>query len=121
MEWVEAGTLKRFSPEKAQKIGLFRAERAMADLYCLLPGQAQKPHIHETSDKIYYVIEGTARFRIGLQDGSYRLAPRCWPLPRRSTGLRIQGRALWSYLWFSRRHFPRTKAINTSAFPEAGG
>jgi len=80
MEWVEAGTLKRFSPEKGQKIGLFRTERAMADLYCLLPGQAQKPHIHEMSDKIYYVIEGTARFRIGLQErelsaGAAVLAP----------------------------------------------
>ncbi len=80
MEWVEAATLKRFSPEKAQKIGLFRTERSMVNLYCLLPGQAQKPHIHETSDKIYYVIEGTARFRIGLQErelsvGSAVLAP----------------------------------------------
>ena len=80
MEWVEAATAKRFSAEKAQKIGLFRTDRSMADLYCLLPGQAQKPHIHETSDKIYYVIEGTARFRIGHQEqelstGSAVLAP----------------------------------------------
>ena len=67
MEWVEAAGLKRFSPDKAQKIGLFRSERSMVDLYCLLPGQAQKPHIHESSDKIYYVLEGTARFRIGHQ------------------------------------------------------
>ncbi len=80
MEWVEAAGLKRFSPDKAQKIGLFRSERSMVDLYCLLPGQAQKPHIHESSDKIYYVLEGTARFRIGHQErelsaGSAVLAP----------------------------------------------
>ncbi len=68
MEWVEAAGQKRFSPEKAQKIGLFRTDRSMVDLYCLLPGQAQKPHIHESSDKIYYVLEGTARFRIGHQE-----------------------------------------------------
>jgi len=80
MEWVETAALKRFSPEKAQKVGLFRTERSMADLYCLLPGQVQKPHVHETSDKIYYVIEGTGRFRIGpeereLSAGSAVLAP----------------------------------------------
>ena len=80
MEWAEAAALKRFSPEKGQKIGLFRTERSMADLHCLLPGQAQKPHIHEASDKIYYVIEGTGRFRIGheereLSAGAAVLAP----------------------------------------------
>lgn len=80
MEWAETVTLRRFSPEKAQKVGLFRTERSMTDLHCLLPGQAQKPHIHETSDKIYYVIEGTGRFRIGheereLSAGAAVLAP----------------------------------------------
>ena len=80
MEWVEVAALKRFSPEKAQKVGLFRTERSMADLHCLLAGQAQKPHVHETSDKIYYVIEGTGRFRIGPQErtlsaGAAALAP----------------------------------------------
>ena len=80
MEWVEAGALKRFSPEKAQKVKLFMTERSMADLYCLLPGQVQKPHTHDSSDKIYYVIEGMARFRIGIQErelqaGSAVLAP----------------------------------------------
>ncbi|MGH7370112.1 MAG: cupin domain-containing protein [Candidatus Methylomirabilaceae bacterium] len=80
MEWGEAATLKRFSPEKAQKIGLFRTDRSMTDLHCLLPGQSQRPHAHERSDKVYYVIEGTARFRIGreerqLSSGAAVLAP----------------------------------------------
>ncbi len=80
MEWVEAARLKRFSPEKGQKIELFKTERSMADLYCLLPGQHQNPHIHEASDKIYYVIEGIGRFRIGSEErelsaGSAVLAP----------------------------------------------
>ena len=80
MEWVEAAALKRFSPDKGQKVALFRTERSMVDLYCLLPGQAQKPHVHETSDKIFYVIEGTGRFRIGPQErelsvGAAVLAP----------------------------------------------
>jgi len=71
MEWGEAATLRRFSPEKAQKIGLFKTDRSMTDLHCLLPGQAQKPHIHERSDKVYYVIEGTARFRIGPDERQF--------------------------------------------------
>ncbi len=80
MEWGEAATLKRFSPEKAQKVGLFKTDRSMTDLHCLLPGQSQKPHIHERSDKVYYVIEGTARFRIGREErqlsaGAAALAP----------------------------------------------
>jgi len=80
MEWADVAARKRFSPEKGQKIGLFSTERSMADLHCLLPGQAQKPHIHETSDKLYYVIEGTGRFRIGQEErelsaGSAVLAP----------------------------------------------
>ncbi len=80
MEWGEAATLKRFSPEKAQKIGLFKTGRSMTDLHCLLPGQSQKPHIHEHSDKVYYVVEGTARFRVGREEralsaGAAVLAP----------------------------------------------
>jgi mannose-6-phosphate isomerase-like protein (cupin superfamily) len=80
MEWGEAAALKRFSPEKPQKIALFKTDRSMADLHCFLPGQSQKPHVHQTSDKIYYVIEGTGRFRIGAEErelpaGSVVLAP----------------------------------------------
>jgi mannose-6-phosphate isomerase-like protein (cupin superfamily) len=80
MEWAETAGLRRFSPEKAQKIGLFKTARSMADLYCLMPGQAQRPHAHHASDKIYYVVEGTARFTIGgeerdLSTGSAVLAP----------------------------------------------
>jgi len=65
MEWGEAAALKRFSPEKAQKVGLFKTDRSMTDLHCLLPGQSQKPHIHERSDKVYYVIEGRGRMKVG--------------------------------------------------------
>ena len=71
MEWIEPATLKRFSPEKGQKIGVFRTERSMTDLYCLLPGQIQTPHVHETSDKIYYVIEGRGHFKIGQEEREF--------------------------------------------------
>jgi len=80
MEWADATTAKRFSPHKGEKVGLFRTERSMTDLHCLLPGQSQTPHTHEASDKIYYVVEGTARFRIGAEErelsaGAAVLAP----------------------------------------------
>ena len=63
----------RFSDEKMQKVGLFASERFFLDLYCLEPGQIQKPHAHEGSDKVYLVVEGTGRFRVG--DDEAALSP----------------------------------------------
>jgi mannose-6-phosphate isomerase-like protein (cupin superfamily) len=57
-----------FSEEKMKKNSLFDSERLFYDLYCLLPGQAQKVHAHEGSDKIYYVLEGTGRFSVGEEE-----------------------------------------------------
>ncbi|MCZ6823318.1 MAG: cupin domain-containing protein, partial [Deltaproteobacteria bacterium] len=51
----------RFSSEKMQKVGLFSSERFFLDLYCLEPGQSQKPHAHDGSDKVYLVVEGRGR------------------------------------------------------------
>lgn len=58
----------KFSEEKLQKNSLFNSERLFYDTYCLLPGQAQKVHDHENSDKVYYVLEGTGRFTIGDEE-----------------------------------------------------
>ena len=44
------------------KIALATTDRAQLDLYCVAPGQAQKPHTHGDQDKIYYVLEGAGRF-----------------------------------------------------------
>jgi mannose-6-phosphate isomerase-like protein (cupin superfamily) len=54
-----------FSAEKMKKVGLFESERFFLDLYCLEPGQSQKPHAHAGSDKVYLVVEGRGRFRVG--------------------------------------------------------
>ncbi len=54
-----------FSEEKMQKNALFDSRHLFYDTYCLLPGQAQKAHAHESSDKVYYVLEGTGRFTVG--------------------------------------------------------
>ena len=53
-----------FSEEKMQKKALFDSPHLFYDAYCLLPGQTQKVHAHEGSDKIYYVLRGTGRFTV---------------------------------------------------------
>jgi mannose-6-phosphate isomerase-like protein (cupin superfamily) len=54
-----------FSEEKMKKNSLFDSPHLFYDAYCLLPGQAQKVHAHEGSDKVYYVLRGTGRFTVG--------------------------------------------------------
>jgi mannose-6-phosphate isomerase-like protein (cupin superfamily) len=61
-------TAHRFSDEKMQKVGLFSSERLFCDLYCLEPGQSQKPHTHRGSDKVYLVVEGEGTFRVGDEE-----------------------------------------------------
>lgn len=55
----------KFSLERMARIALATTERAQLDLYCVAPGQAQRPHTHEGQDKIYYVLEGAGRFAVG--------------------------------------------------------
>lgn len=56
---------KKFDPHKLVKVGLFESERMFCDVYCVSPGQEQKPHAHEGSDKLYVVLEGCGIFRVG--------------------------------------------------------
>lgn len=62
----------QFSPEKMRKNGLFETDRLFCDLYCFEPGQAQAPHTHEGSDKIYFVAKGRGRFQIGDEERELR-------------------------------------------------
>ena len=57
-----------FSEEKMQKNALFDSPHLFYDTYCLLPGQSQKVHAHEGSDKVYYVLEGTGRFTLSDEE-----------------------------------------------------
>jgi mannose-6-phosphate isomerase-like protein (cupin superfamily) len=54
-----------FSNEKLKKVNLFDTDRMFCDVYGLEPGQEQKPHAHAGSDKVYYVIAGSAVFAVG--------------------------------------------------------
>ncbi len=57
--------VRRFDASKMQKINLFETPRFFCDVYCLEPGQAQKPHRHDAADKVYAVLEGEVLVRIG--------------------------------------------------------
>jgi mannose-6-phosphate isomerase-like protein (cupin superfamily) len=57
-----------FSEEKMKKNSLFDSPHLFYDAYCLLPGQAQKVHAHEGSEKVYYVLRGTGRFTVGDEE-----------------------------------------------------
>ena len=58
-----AGHVK-FQADKMAKIALATTSRAQLDLYCLEPGQSQKPHVHADQDKIYYVVQGRGVFTL---------------------------------------------------------
>jgi quercetin dioxygenase-like cupin family protein len=55
----------KFDGAKMAKLALATTARAQLDLYCVAPGQYQKPHTHADQDKIYYVLEGAGRFSLG--------------------------------------------------------
>jgi quercetin dioxygenase-like cupin family protein len=58
----------KFSPDRMAKIALATTARAQLDLYCVAPGQSQKPHVHDDQDKVYYVLDGRGRFALGGQE-----------------------------------------------------
>jgi len=78
--FADAGAASQFAPDKMRKNNLFTTERMFCDVYCFEPGQEQTPHSHAGSDKVYYVLEGAARIRIGEEErdapaGTAALAP----------------------------------------------
>ncbi len=59
---------RRYDGAKMQKINLLETERFFLDVYCLEPGQAQKAHAHEASDKVYAVLEGSVVAHVGGEE-----------------------------------------------------
>ena len=57
----------KLQADRMARIALATTERAQLDLYCVAPGQAQRPHTHGDQDKIYYVLEGRGRFIVGAE------------------------------------------------------
>ncbi len=63
--FLDPAELAAFREAKLTKIGLHASAHMFCDVYCLLPGQAQKIHAHAGSDKIYCQLTGTAKVTIG--------------------------------------------------------
>ena len=68
MESARLGDHISFSEEKMKKNALFDSSNLFYDAYCLLPGQAQKVHAHEDSDKVYFVVRGAGTFTVGEEE-----------------------------------------------------
>jgi len=62
---VDAVGRARFSPEKMAKENLFDSPRMFLDVHGLLPGQAQKVHVHADADKVLHCLEGAGVVTIG--------------------------------------------------------
>ena len=69
-----------FSETKMNKVNLYESAKLFCDVYCLLPGQSQKPHTHDDNDKIYYALTGTCHVQLGeeslrIEPGQVAVAP----------------------------------------------
>ena len=61
-------SLLAYSAEKMRKVGLVDTPNLFCDAYCLEPGQEQAAHRHAVGDKLYYVLAGTGRIRVGADE-----------------------------------------------------
>ena len=80
MKVVNVRDAFEFNPEKMKKVSLFDTDNFFCDIYCLEPGQFQKVHSHEGSDKIYMVLQGKGKVTVGseekeLSENDITLAP----------------------------------------------
>src|SRR5262249_46029903 len=57
-----------FSPEKMKKAALVDTPSLFCDAYCFEPGQEQVGHRHAVGDKLYYVVSGAGRIRVGSEE-----------------------------------------------------
>lgn len=68
MKVIKVRDAVEFKSEKLSKVSLFDTDKFFCDVYCLEPGQSQKIHAHEGSDKIYYVLEGKGKVTVGSEE-----------------------------------------------------
>jgi mannose-6-phosphate isomerase-like protein (cupin superfamily) len=57
-----------FSPEKMRKNALVETQSLFCDVYCFEPGQEQAGHRHTVGDKLYFVVSGSGRIRVGTEE-----------------------------------------------------
>jgi mannose-6-phosphate isomerase-like protein (cupin superfamily) len=61
-----------FSVDKLSKSNVFETGRFFLDVYGLLPGQEQKPHLHDGNDKVYLCMDGSVAVTVGEESGRLR-------------------------------------------------
>jgi mannose-6-phosphate isomerase-like protein (cupin superfamily) len=91
MEVVDLESLARFSDGKMLKVPVFDSEKYFCDLYCLRPGQDQRVHTHQESDKIYVVLRGTGSFHIGGEERELKNGQAVIARPGEAHGVRNVG------------------------------
>jgi len=65
-------SLTAFSAAKMKKVGLVDTPSLFCDAYCFEPGQEQAGHRHAVGDKLYYVVSGMGRIRVGPEERDVR-------------------------------------------------
>lgn len=68
MQVIKLSYYDQFSSEKMKKNNIFQTPRFFCDVYCFEPGQEQKGHVHGDQDKVYLVLEGLGKFRVGTEE-----------------------------------------------------
>lgn len=63
--WKSLSAAIAFGEEKLKKVSLAETPRMLFDLYCLLPGQSQKVHVHAHTDKVYVGFQGEVLVQLG--------------------------------------------------------
>jgi len=91
METRRLEDLVRFSGEKMQKIPIFDSAKYFCDLYCLQPGQDQRLHSHQESDKIYVVLRGKGLFHIAGEERELGSGEAVLARPGEAHGVRNSG------------------------------
>src|SRR5262249_35016601 len=54
-----------FAAEKMKKTNLVETPNLFCDVYAFEAGQSQAAHRHGVGDKLYFVLDGTGRIRVG--------------------------------------------------------
>ena len=83
--------LKAFAPDKRVRRMLFKTDQLWSEIACYEPGQSTVLHSHPREEEAIFVLEGTARMRVGeeeleLRAGSMVRFPHAVPHDVRNPG-----------------------------------
>lgn len=87
MGFLDTSRQRAFQADKLAKHNLFETAQMFCDVYCLEPGQAQKPHAHAGATKFYFVVEGRGTFTLGDQRRELGPGGLAWSAPGESHGV----------------------------------